>query len=216
MKRVTCLPPLIIVVISLAIAGVTEKPPMAMAGGFPCWLCHGVNFEGSDLAPRVNGTKLTDAEILKQVHNPRGVMPAFDARDWPDDATIIQYIRSLPPAGPTKTLTNPERAAALSTIAAVARIRAMAAAAADYPTMTPSPVTVATASRTPVTAPASGANEVVTTSWPRVSNVTVARPVPSLTTVALASQPAAPLDLLVLGGAVLVVGISVLWLASRR
>ena len=48
-----------------------------MAGGFPCWLCHGVNFEGSDLAPRVNGTKLTDAEILKQVHNPRGVMPGL-------------------------------------------------------------------------------------------------------------------------------------------
>src|SRR5207302_5882745 len=71
MKRIGWLVSMAVVAVWLVLVMFVGQPMPAAAGGLPCFLCHGVKFEGSDIAPRVNGTKLTDAEILNQVHNPR-------------------------------------------------------------------------------------------------------------------------------------------------
>ncbi len=111
--------------VGLAALVLIGQPSQATAGGLPCFLCHGVNFEGSDLAPRVAGTKLTDAEIISQVRKPRGVMPSFSQSEFSDEF-IIRYIRSLPTGQPTLALPAQQRSAALATISAVAAARATA------------------------------------------------------------------------------------------
>jgi cbb3-type cytochrome c oxidase subunit III len=104
--------------------GIGRQPTPVSAGGLPCFLCHGVNFEGSDIAPTVAGTKLTDEQILKQMRHPRGVMPAFGPNDWPDAETAISYIRAQPTGKPTLALSDQQRSAALALIAGVASARA--------------------------------------------------------------------------------------------
>src|SRR2546428_3044613 len=129
-----------------ASATLISAPAPVAAGGLPCFLCHGVNFEGSDIAPRLAGTKLTDDEILKQIRSPRGLMPAFPEYAQP---SVVQWIRSAPTGQPTKAFSAQERSAALATISAVAAARATAVLKsamnepADSPTATPSPAATA-------------------------------------------------------------------------
>lgn len=139
MRRVISIGGLLIVVVSIAMLG--YQPAPATAGGMPCFLCHGFQFEGSDIAPRVAGTQLTDEQILKQIRTPRGVMPAFPELA---QAGVVQYIRSVPTGQPTKALSPQERSAALATIAAVAAARATAvlqseSSSAVVSTWTPTP-----------------------------------------------------------------------------
>jgi hypothetical protein len=97
--------------------------PTATAGGLPCFFCHGVQFQGSDIAPRVAGTTLSDEAILRQIRSPRGVMPAFPEFA---DQSLVNLIRSMPTGEPTAALPPEQRSAALATIAAVAATRATA------------------------------------------------------------------------------------------
>lgn len=105
----------------LMIMTLMDQPSPTAAGGLPCFLCHGFQFQGSDLAPSVADTKLTDEEILKQIRDPRGVMPAF-----PEFASqsIVDRIREMPTGQPTAVLSDGERSAALAMIAGVAASRA--------------------------------------------------------------------------------------------
>ena len=112
-----------LVLASLTLVG---SPTPAKAGGFPCFQCHGVNFEGSDIAPVVAGTKLTDEQIANQMRNPRGVMPAFGPGDWPDPKTAITYIRAQPTGKPTMAMSRSEKSAALALISGIAAARATA------------------------------------------------------------------------------------------
>ncbi|MGE5262579.1 MAG: c-type cytochrome [Acidobacteriota bacterium] len=139
MGRVISIAGLLIVVVSIAMLG--YQPAPATAGGLPCFLCHGFQFEGSDIAPRVAGTQLTDEQILKQIRTPRGLMPEFPEFA---QAEVVRYIRSVPTGQPTKALSPQERSAALATIAAVAAARATAvlqseSSGAMVSTSTPSP-----------------------------------------------------------------------------
>jgi len=87
---------------ALALLVLLGQPPQTTtAGGLPCFLCNGVQFQGSDLAPSVADTKLSDEEILKQIRSPRGLMPAF-----PEFAnqSIVERIRSMPTGQPTAVL----------------------------------------------------------------------------------------------------------------
>ncbi len=116
-----------------------NSPAPTQAGGWPCFLCHG-GFEvaGTDLAPPLAGSKLTDEQIIAQVRRPRGVMPAFSEKEISDqnlkDGFIAPFMRALPAGKPTATLSSPDRAAALKTISAVTSKRARA-----QPTATPTP-----------------------------------------------------------------------------
>ncbi len=123
MRRIFLTGSLIIVVAGIAFA-LGQQPTPVSAGGFPCFLCHGVNFEGSDIAPTVAGTKLTDEQIVNQMRHPRGVMPAFGPNEWPDPQTAISYIRTQPTGKPTLALSDQQRSAALALIAGVASARA--------------------------------------------------------------------------------------------
>ncbi len=123
MRRLIWIACSIIAVVGIAF-GVGHQPAPVSAGGFPCFLCHGVNFEGSDIAPTVAGTQLTDEQIERQMRHPRGVMPAFGPNDWPDPQTAISYIRSQPTGKPTLALSDQQRSAALAMIAGVAAARA--------------------------------------------------------------------------------------------
>ncbi len=129
----------------------------AAAGGMPCFLCHGINFQGSDIAPIVAGTHLTDEQIISQVRKPRGVMPSFSQDEIPDDmlkSFIIPYIRSQPTAQPTMALPPQQRSIALATIAADAAVRATAFAVAENATpsagaVLPTPRPIASPTRVP-------------------------------------------------------------------
>lgn len=131
--------------IALALLVWLSPPSQTTTAGFlPCYLCHGVQFQGSDLAPSVANTRLSDEEILKQIRSPRGLMPAFPEFA---DQSIVDLIRSMPTGQPTAALAPEQRSAALATIAAVAATRATAFAQiaqqeADA-TATPSPSPVA-------------------------------------------------------------------------
>ncbi|MBI3912905.1 MAG: cytochrome c [Chloroflexi bacterium] len=110
-------------------------------------MCHGVNFEGSDIAPTVAGTKLTDEQIAHQMRQPRGVMPAFGANDFPDPQAAISYIRAQPTGKPTLALSDQQRSAALALIAGVAAARATEYARSASNAMTPiAPRAIATTS----------------------------------------------------------------------
>ncbi len=142
MTRITTAVGLLLVSAVLLSVMLTSAPAPVSAGGLPCFMCHGVNFEGSDIAPRVAGTKLSDEEILKQIRSPRGLMPAFPEFAQP---SIVQWIRSAPTGQPTKAFSPQERSAVLATISAVAAARATAVlqaatvsdALAATPTVTP-------------------------------------------------------------------------------
>src|SRR5207244_8316164 len=123
------------------------QPTPATAGGFPCFQCHGVNFEGSDIAPRVAGTTLTDEQIKNQMRNPRGVMPAFSEADWPDPQTAITYIRAQPTGKPTMAMSPQQKSVALAMIAGIAAARATAVlqAASSNAAATPTPAQFAAA-----------------------------------------------------------------------
>jgi hypothetical protein len=143
MKRRSVILPFIASVALVLLVLLNQPSPTTMAGGLPCFLCHGSQFQGSDLAPSVADTKLTDEEILKQIRSPRGLMPAF-----PEFAnqSIVDWIRSNPTGQPTAALAPEQRSAALATLAAVAATRATAFAqiaqgeAGATPTPSPSPV----------------------------------------------------------------------------
>ena len=62
-----------------------------------CVLCHGDRGEGL-VGPRIAGTKLSFAEVLKQVRNPRGVMQQYQPADLSDEEVrdIYAYLRTLP------------------------------------------------------------------------------------------------------------------------
>ncbi|MBI5035529.1 MAG: cytochrome c [Chloroflexi bacterium] len=115
----------------IALFSIQPESQSVSAGGFPCFLCHGVNFEGSDLAPTVAGTKLTDEQIANQMRHPRGVMPAFAPSDWPDPQTAISYIRAQPTGKPTMALSPEQRSQALALIGGVALARATEYARVD-------------------------------------------------------------------------------------
>lgn len=173
MRRVIYIIGLLVIVGGIALIG--HAPAPADAGGFPCFMCHGVHFEGSDIAPTVAGTQLTDEQIANQIRHPRGLMPAFGPNDWPDPQTAISYIRAQPTGQPTMALSPQQRSAALALIAGVAAARATAvlqttssstadstpipapsATAAPAPSLIPSPASLATnaPSASPLSAPA--------------------------------------------------------------
>lgn len=153
MRRLIWIACSIIAVVGIAF-GVGHQPAPVSAGGFPCFLCHGVNFEGSDIAPTVAGTQLTDEQIERQMRHPRGVMPAFGPNDWPDPQTAISYIRSQPTGKPTLALSDQQRSAALAMIAGVAAARATQYAQATRPALLASAATpAATATSIPSITP---------------------------------------------------------------
>ena len=140
-----------------------SKPSQTTACYLPCYVCHGIQFAGSDLAPSVADTKLTDAEIIRQIASPRGVMPAF-----PEFANqnMVDYIRTMPTGQPTASLSPEQRSEALATIAAVAATRSVEfarlgqseAGATPFPTpvvstSTPVPVGSAAATTAPEPSP---------------------------------------------------------------
>lgn len=144
---------LIIFVAGIALIDVHPAP--VSAGGFPCFLCHGINFEGSDIAPAVAGTKLTDEQIANQMRHPRGVMPAFGANEFPEPQVAIAYIRAQSTGMPTLALSAQQKSVALATIAAVAATRsaeyARLTSAAGVASPTPAPPSpTAAVSPTPV------------------------------------------------------------------
>ncbi len=118
----------IIIVVAGIVFGIGHQPAPVSAGGWPCFLCHG-GFEllGTDLAPQLAGSKLTDEQIIAQVRKPRGVMPAFSREEFPDqilkDGFIQPLVRSQQAGRPTATMPGENRAMALATIAAVAATR---------------------------------------------------------------------------------------------
>lgn len=130
--------PVSIFVLVLAILILKDQPLPTAAGGLPCFMCHGLRFQGSDLAPSVANTKLTDAEIMKQIREPRGLMPAF-----PEFASqeIVDFIRTMPTGQPTAALPVEQRSAALATIASVAAARATTFAKPQGAQATPLPST---------------------------------------------------------------------------
>ncbi|MBI4670440.1 MAG: hypothetical protein HY741_02060 [Chloroflexi bacterium] len=107
--------------IGIAVWSWSSPSSPASAGGLPCFLCHGIRAEGSDIAPRLAGTELTDEQIFAQVRTPRGVMPAY-----PDYAQsfVVGWIRQSPIGQPTMTLSAKQRSSALAMIAAAAAARA--------------------------------------------------------------------------------------------
>lgn len=144
-----------IIAVAGIVFGIGHQPTRVSAGGFPCFVCHGVNFEGSDIAPAIAGTKLTDEQIANQMRHPRGVMPAFGPNDWPDPQTAISYIRAQPTGKPTLALSPQQKSAALATIAAVAGTRsaeyARLSGSVAIETPTPAPRTPTSAlSPTPI------------------------------------------------------------------
>jgi hypothetical protein len=159
MKRMTIYLALAFVIALLLIAGEPQTQP-ASAGGWPCFICHG-GFEvpGTDLAPALAGSKLTDEQIIAQVRHPRGMMPAFSPAELSDqilkDGFIQPFVRGLPGGQPTATLSPEIRSMALATIAAVAAARATEYARPSQlaPTATATPVIV-NASPTPSPTPA--------------------------------------------------------------
>jgi len=122
-----------LIAFALGIAIVGHQPAPVSAGGWPCFMCHG-GFEvlGTDLAPQLAGSKLTDEQVLAQVRKPRGVMPAFSAQEIPDqalkDGFIQPFVRGMPAGKATATLDAQTRAMALATIAAVAATRSVESA----------------------------------------------------------------------------------------
>lgn len=143
MKRWYVTLPLVasLALVMLVVTG--PPPPISAGGGLPCFLCHGAQFQGSDIAPSVADTRLTDEEILKQIRSPRGVMPAFPEFAEP---SIVQRIRLMSAGQPTAALPPEQRSAALAMIAGVAATRATAFAQIAQqevgvtPTPLPSPV----------------------------------------------------------------------------
>lgn len=140
---------------------VVGEPERARAGGWPCFLCHGgYELLGSDIAPQLAGSKLTDAQIINQVRHPRGMMPSFGETEISDrvlkDGFIDPLVRSLPAGKPTATLSVANRSAALATIAAVAAARATAVLqstpASDIPAAKSTPSPIPTASPSPIPA----------------------------------------------------------------
>lgn len=159
MKRIFTFLIMLAFALSAALVLMVGEPERARAGGWPCFLCHG-GFEvpGTDIAPQLAGSKLTDAQIINQVRHPRGMMPSFSELDISDralkDGFIQPFVRGLPAGKPTATLSALNRSAALATIAAVAAARATAvlnASAADIPAakLTPSPIPTASPSPIP-------------------------------------------------------------------
>jgi hypothetical protein len=159
MKRLYVMLPLV-ASLALTIFVLTGQPSPTSAGGLPCFMCHGGQFQGSDLAPSLADTKLTDEEMLSQIRNPRGVMPAF-----PEFAvqSVVEAIRSMPTGQPTAALPPEQRSVALATLAAVAAARATAFAeiaqqeAGTTPTPLPSLV-APTSSPTPAGAASSASS----------------------------------------------------------
>ncbi len=128
----------------------TAPSARTSAGGLPCFFCHGLQAQGSDIAPPLAGTHLTDEQIFKQVRSPRGVMPAFPEFDG--QPFVIQWIRSAPTGQPTMTFSPEQRSSALAMIAAAASKRAtevLRAAANATPSMTERPTITKTLSPSP-------------------------------------------------------------------
>ena len=150
----------VLIVGSIAGVSLPQTTQPASAGGWPCFLCHGgFDVPGTDLAPALAGSKLTDEQILAQVRNPRGVMPAFSKEELPDqvikDGFIQPFVRGLPAGRPTAGLDPQIRSMALATIAAVAQARATEYArnfqtgdAAGTPTPLPTPTRLASTATT--------------------------------------------------------------------
>ena len=150
MQRLIWLVGLIIVVAGIVL--LDNHPAPVSAGGWPCFLCHAGSHDGSgvvgtDLAPALAGSKLTDEQIIAQVRHPRGVMPAFSAQEYPDqllkDGFIKEFARGRPTGQPTATVNPQSRAMALATMAAVAATRSIeyaglaSAVAIEAPTPAP-------------------------------------------------------------------------------
>ncbi len=194
---------LLLKVVGIALIG--HAPAPVNAGGFPCFMCHGVHFEGSDLAPTVAGTKLTDEQIANQMRHPRGLMPAFGPTDWPDPQTAISYIRAQPTGQPTMALSPQQRSAALALLAGVAAARATAvleAASSTTVISTPTPAPSATVAAAPSLIPAA------------------ANPAASVPSALPGSAPPAdtstPLGLYVAGAGLLCVVVGAAWTLRRR
>ena len=121
MKRIFTFLIMLAFALSAALVLMVGEPERARAGGWPCFLCHG-GFEvpGTDIAPQLAGSKLTDAQIINQVRHPRGMMPSFSELDISDralkDGFIQPFVRGLPAGKPTATLSAANRSAAYSRI----------------------------------------------------------------------------------------------------
>ena len=164
MKRWPVMVPFVASLVLAMLVLLSQPSQTTTAGMLPCFLCHGVQFQGSDLAPSVADTKLTDEEIIKQIRSPRGVMPAFPEFA---DQSIVDWIRSMPTGQPTASLSPDQRSAALATIAAVAATRATAFAQLAQQeagaTATPSPSPVSPTSPPTLSGAASSASSLSTT-----------------------------------------------------
>lgn len=159
MKRVTIV---FAVLLVGSIAGVSlpQTTQPASAGGWPCFVCHGgFDVPGTDLAPALAGSTLTDEQILAQVRHPRGVMPAFSKEELSDqeikNGFIQPFVRGLSAGRPTATLDPQICSMTLATIAAVAQGRATEYAreskmgdAAGTPTPAPTPTRLASTATT--------------------------------------------------------------------
>ena len=161
MKRIFTFLIMLAFALSAALVLMVGEPERARAGGWPCFLCHG-GFEvpGTDIAPQLAGSKLTDAQIINQVRHPRGMMPSFSEQEISDqmlkDGFIQPFVRGQSAGKPTATLSAANRSAALATISAVAAARATAvlnaSAAADIPAAKSTPSPIPTASPSPIPA----------------------------------------------------------------
>jgi len=164
MKRWPVMVPFVASLVLAMLVLLSPPSQTTTAGMLPCFLCHGVQFQGSDLAPSVADIKLTDEEIIKQIRSPRGVMPAFPEFA---DQSIVDWIRSMPTGQPTAPLSPDQRSAALATIAAVAATRATAFAQLAQQeagaTATPSPSPVSPTSPPTLSGAASSASSLSTT-----------------------------------------------------
>lgn len=96
----------ILVLSSLLLAACAQSPADALALGkaqyvSQCASCHSVDASGSDRAPAALGFSAGD--IMAQVRDPEGEMPAFPAELLSDEdlALIVQYMLSLSPEGET-------------------------------------------------------------------------------------------------------------------
>ncbi len=136
--------------LGLVVAGILlldNHPAPVSAGGWPCFVCHG-GFEvaGTDLAPQLAASKLTDEQIIAQVRKPRGMMPAFSEKEISDqmlkDGFIQPFIRGGVAGRPTATLSPQNRSIALAMLAGImksqlgrAELTAPAACAAEQSSM---------------------------------------------------------------------------------
>jgi mono/diheme cytochrome c family protein len=73
---------------------------------YACSACHGYSGQGG-VGPRLAGTSLTLAALMKYVRQPAGVMPLYATESQIADTTltdIYAFLKSIPPPADPKTI----------------------------------------------------------------------------------------------------------------